>query len=75
VVDTLAAGGLVERWLIEVEAEMRLSVRASVAQAVASYTSASPAARVAWIAQWPGQTVLAASQVCLTFDAHTHARE
>ena len=38
-VDTLAAGGLVERWLIDVESAMRVSVKSSIAQAVASYTS------------------------------------
>eukprot|EP00976_Prorocentrum_cordatum_P094855 1189954-Prorocentrum_minimum.AAC.1 len=45
-VDPLAAGGLVERWLIDTERSMREALKVAVVQAVASYTAETPEKRV-----------------------------
>ncbi|GLG98287.1 Dynein heavy chain, cytoplasmic, partial [Gryllus bimaculatus] len=51
----LEAKGLVEKWLVEVEAQMRISLRDIVTEAVAAYF-VTP--RNQWVLNWPGQIVL-----------------
>eukprot|EP00002_Diphylleia_rotans_P015940 TRINITY_DN308_c0_g1_i6.p1 TRINITY_DN308_c0_g1~~TRINITY_DN308_c0_g1_i6.p1 ORF type:complete len:4231 (+),score=876.63 TRINITY_DN308_c0_g1_i6:183-12875(+) len=58
-----AAGGLVEKWLLEVEHEMKASLKHISGQAVQAYLRAP---REKWVMQWPGQIVLCASQVYWT---------
>ncbi|XP_023932407.1 dynein heavy chain 3, axonemal [Lingula anatina] len=52
--------GLVEKWLIQVEDTMKLSLKDSCAKAVAAYDE-NP--RSEWVLHWPGQIVLAAGTV------------
>ncbi|XP_059151038.1 dynein axonemal heavy chain 3-like [Physella acuta] len=54
------AQGLVERWLQQVEEVMKLSLREEMGKAVKVYPSTK---RGDWVLQWPGQIVLAASQI------------
>ncbi|RUS73939.1 hypothetical protein EGW08_018296 [Elysia chlorotica] len=54
------AHGLVERWLQQVEEVMKLSLREVMGKAVNAYPSIE---REQWVLQWPGQIVLAASQI------------
>ncbi|XP_052058680.1 dynein axonemal heavy chain 3-like isoform X1 [Mytilus californianus] len=54
------ANGLVERWLSQVEEVMKLSLRVVSAKAVQAYTKKP---RCEWVLEWPGQIVLAASQI------------
>ncbi|XP_076448252.1 dynein axonemal heavy chain 3-like [Babylonia areolata] len=54
------AHGLVERWLLQVEDVMKLSLREVMGKAVAAYPTTK---RTDWVLQWPGQIVLAASQI------------
>ncbi|ELT89912.1 hypothetical protein CAPTEDRAFT_157693, partial [Capitella teleta] len=52
------AKGLVERWLLQVEDVMKLSLREVSSKAVVAYPK-SP--RQQWVLEWPGQVVLASS--------------
>ncbi|XP_052828077.1 dynein axonemal heavy chain 3 [Octopus bimaculoides] len=54
------AHGLVEKWLQQVEHAMKLSLKQEMAKAVESYIQNH---RNKWVLMWPGQIVLAASQV------------
>ncbi|KAK3779700.1 hypothetical protein RRG08_013655 [Elysia crispata] len=54
------AHGLVERWLQQVEEVMKLSLREVMGKAVNAYPNID---REEWVLQWPGQIVLAASQI------------
>ncbi|XP_069141245.1 dynein axonemal heavy chain 3-like isoform X4 [Argopecten irradians] len=54
------ACGLVERWLLQVEDVMKLSLREVSIKAVKAYPNVP---RKEWVLQWPGQVVLAASQI------------
>ena len=54
------AKGLVERWLLQVEEVMKLSLRVVSSKAVDAYTKKP---RNEWVLEWPGQVVLAASQI------------
>lgn len=60
-----AAGGAVERWLIECEAAMRETVR-SLTRAALEDATARP--RAEWLTRWPGQAVLAVDCVLWTAD-------
>ncbi|XP_055958183.1 dynein axonemal heavy chain 3 [Patella vulgata] len=51
--------GLVEKWLLQVEEVMKLSLRTVMTKAVKAYPETP---RKDWVLQWPGQIVLAASQ-------------
>ena len=50
----------VELWMLEFEDVMKVSVREVTEKAIAEYGTVS---REAWILNWPGQVILAASQV------------
>nr|XP_033343017.1 dynein heavy chain 7, axonemal [Megalopta genalis] len=55
IVSTAAARGQVEKWLVELEAIMRRSIRHMVEQAMQAYPRKQ---RKDWVLDWPGQTIL-----------------
>nr|XP_039250666.1 dynein heavy chain 3, axonemal-like [Styela clava] len=57
------AGGLVERWLWEVEKSMKGSIKDVTEKAIKAYTG-TPFRK--WCLQWPGQVILAVSNVYWT---------
>ncbi|XP_028407226.1 dynein heavy chain 3, axonemal-like [Dendronephthya gigantea] len=57
------AGGLVEKWLAEIEAVMKDSLKDVMAEAVKSYSRTK---RVDWVLDWPGQVVLAGDLIYWT---------
>ncbi|KAK9497782.1 hypothetical protein O3M35_003706 [Rhynocoris fuscipes] len=64
-ISTAAAGGNVEKWLLQVEKVMIKSVRFTIQKSVAAYT---PRYRIQWIHDWQGQVVLCVSQIFWTFE-------
>ncbi|EZA62718.1 Dynein heavy chain 7, axonemal [Ooceraea biroi] len=62
-ISTAAARGQVEKWLIQLEAEMRKSVHHAVHQAILGYHVKQ---RTTWVLEWPGQTVLCVGQTYWT---------
>ncbi|KAJ8931053.1 hypothetical protein NQ314_016082, partial [Rhamnusium bicolor] len=66
-VNTKEAGGSVEKWLIQVEDQMALSVRDQILK---SYKNYFLLARTQWVQKWPGQIVLAVSQMHWTYNVH-----
>ncbi|PVD24358.1 hypothetical protein C0Q70_14839 [Pomacea canaliculata] len=67
VISTSEARGAVEKWLLQVQDVMLMSVRDVVEAAVEAYLI-SP--RTDWVKEWPGQVVLCASQVYWTREVH-----
>ncbi|XP_051171696.1 dynein axonemal heavy chain 7-like, partial [Leptopilina boulardi] len=65
IIDTVAARGQVEKWLVELETVMKKSVRAQVIRAKESYLKKE---RNKWVLEWPGQTILCISQLYWTAD-------
>ncbi|XP_063980239.1 dynein axonemal heavy chain 7-like [Diachasmimorpha longicaudata] len=63
VISTSAARGQVEKWLLELETDMRKSIRNMVKQAIDAYPLK---VRTAWVLEWPGQTVLCVGQLYWT---------
>ncbi|EFN75889.1 Dynein heavy chain 7, axonemal [Harpegnathos saltator] len=63
IISTTAARGQVEKWLVELETEMRKSVRHAVIQAILAYHTKE---RTTWVLEWPGQTVLCIGQMYWT---------
>lgn len=55
VIQTALARGQVEKWLVELETDMKKSVHNMVAEAIKDYPSRP---REQWVLQWPGQCVL-----------------
>ncbi|CAF4055950.1 unnamed protein product, partial [Adineta steineri] len=60
------ARGMVEKWLIQVEDQMLLSIRMIIKEALDAYESRE---RKQWVLEWPGQIVICASQVYWTKEA------
>jgi len=58
VVDTVRARGQVEKWLVDLEISMKLTVREVIEKALNAYKNTP---RQEWVIQWPGQAVLAVS--------------
>lgn len=63
IISTSIARGQVEKWLIELESEMRKSVRHMVHQAIIAYHIK---VRTVWVLEWPGQTILCVGQTYWT---------
>ncbi|XP_060934159.1 dynein axonemal heavy chain 12-like [Limanda limanda] len=66
-ISTSDAKGAVEKWLLQVEDMMIQSVRDQVAQSRLAYAETE---RNQWVKEWPGQVVLATSQIFWTTEVH-----
>eukprot|EP01116_Phalansterium_solitarium_P017128 TRINITY_DN413_c0_g1_i5.p1 TRINITY_DN413_c0_g1~~TRINITY_DN413_c0_g1_i5.p1 ORF type:complete len:4163 (-),score=2181.62 TRINITY_DN413_c0_g1_i5:539-13027(-) len=66
------AKGSVEYWLLEVESTMKSSVRSALKSGVEAYVTKP---RTEWVLDWPGQVVLAGSQVFWTKGVETAITE
>ncbi|XP_018571400.1 dynein heavy chain 12, axonemal [Anoplophora glabripennis] len=66
-VNTKDAGGSVEKWLIQVENQMVVSVNDQILK---SYKFYLVTPRCLWIQKWPGQIILCVSQMHWTYDVH-----
>ena len=63
IISTAAARGQVEKWLLELEGDMRKSIRHKVYKAIEGYPIKE---RTTWVLEWPGQTVLCVGQLYWT---------
>ncbi|KAK0094203.1 hypothetical protein PV326_011565 [Microctonus aethiopoides] len=63
VISTSAARGQVEKWLLELETNMRKSIRNITKQTIDAYPIKE---RTTWVLDWPGQMILAISQLYWT---------
>lgn len=61
--ETFIPTGNVEQWLLKVESVMKASVSAMIKKAIVDYLKCS---RTDWVQKWPGQVVIAGSQVYWT---------
>nr|CAH7749861.1 unnamed protein product [Callosobruchus chinensis] len=66
-VNTKDAGGSVEKWLVQVEEQMVISVKDQILRSFKSYLILP---RTVWVQKWPGQVVLCVSQMHWTFNVH-----
>ncbi|CAD1474726.1 unnamed protein product [Heterotrigona itama] len=64
-IDTTAARGQVEKWLLQLESSMKKSVKAQVVLAKDAYLRQ---IRSRWALEWPGQTILCISKLYWTAD-------
>jgi len=58
VIDTSKARGQVEKWFVDLELSMKLTIREIIEKALIEYKNTE---RHEWVMQWPGQAVLAVS--------------
>nr|XP_012232176.1 PREDICTED: dynein heavy chain 7, axonemal-like isoform X1 [Linepithema humile] len=65
IIDTAAARGQVEKWLRELEADMKKSVKEQVICAKDAFLTKP---RSQWALEWPGQTILCVSKLYWTAD-------
>ncbi|KYN09877.1 Dynein heavy chain 7, axonemal [Trachymyrmex cornetzi] len=65
IIDTTAARGQVEKWLLELESDMKKSIKAQVIRAKNAFPTK---ARSQWALEWPGQTILCVSKLYWTAD-------
>ncbi|RLU26559.1 hypothetical protein DMN91_000355 [Ooceraea biroi] len=65
IIDTVAARGQVEKWLLELESDMKKSVKAQVIRAKDAFPTKP---RSQWALEWPGQTILCISKMYWTAD-------
>nr|CAH8846959.1 unnamed protein product [Trichobilharzia regenti] len=66
-ISTSEARGAVEKWLLQVEKVMVMSVRDVIAAAREAYGDER---RDLWVCHWPGQVVLCVSQIYWTLEVH-----
>lgn len=52
--------GNVEKWMLEIEKVMRMSLKMQTQQSIADYYNSE---RTEWVQRWPGQVVLAVDQI------------
>eukprot|EP00949_MAST-11_sp_MAST-11-sp1_P002809 g2809.t1 len=69
--------GCVEKWLLQLEASMRDTVRLITERAIVDYANVRPGdgSREAFVLRWPSQVVLAATQVYWTREVTEHIAE
>ena len=72
VISTSKARGQVEKWLVELEADMIASVRKTISEALVKYEKQP---RVEWVKEWMGQAVLCVTQYYWTLNIHRAIRE
>ena len=70
-ISTSAARGAVEKWLLQVQDTMVVSVRDVIAKARDAY-AVDP--RIEWVREWPGQVVICVSQIYWTSEVHEAIR-
>lgn len=66
-IKTKEFGGSVEKWLVLVESQMIKSVQEQILKSYKNYFVTS---RNTWVQKWPGQVVLAVSQIHWTHNVH-----
>ncbi|KAJ1517722.1 Dynein heavy chain 7, axonemal [Coelomomyces lativittatus] len=66
IIDPATAHGAVEKWLLQVEKVMQLSVLEEIDRAMKAYPNTM---REKWVLQWPGQVVICVGQIFWTKEA------
>ncbi|KAL1461654.1 hypothetical protein WDU94_013527, partial [Cyamophila willieti] len=66
-VSTADARGSVEKWLVQLEEQMKKSVRRDIEKGIPFYREES---RETWVTKWPGQVVLCVTQIFWTIEVH-----
>ncbi|KAK6642963.1 hypothetical protein RUM43_004465 [Polyplax serrata] len=66
-ISTEEARGAVEKWLLQVEEQMLLTVREVAEKAYKAYLSTD---RTIWVREWPGQVVICVSTIFWTLEVH-----
>ena len=70
-ISTSDARGAVEKWLLQVQDTMFISVREVLLKSLLAYDEVP---RVKWVRDWPGQIALAVSQIYWTQGVHEAIR-